>query len=388
MRLPRAPQYRFTRRTASELTKRLNTLKSTSMPSSTVPQPITLHFQDMDHIEQLRIKFRGALVTRMTSQSGQDRVTHTDTVPLVHTDLNLWTHGGTAFRGSEAGSPVIAHPFRFQLPENLPPSFHCSGNSCRATISYSLEVVGDRPGLLRANRRIRRLISVGWTGPWKDITRDQKLRVGLWGDHSHARATVKLFFFRSSRVRFLNRALQLSLPDLPTLPITTPIPFRLDIVTETKLVRRSEHPVDKAGKPLFPAPPVRSAQFTQVLRRGTEVRVRGQMRERVAQAAEAVIDEPDSTLSLLLAPTFSSVSLGWLYVLQFVVPFPGIGNDLKLQFPIRLGPGSPCPPPPNGAPGSSSTSYADVLPVGPPPMQDLPPAYWAGDDHDWDDEKK
>ncbi|KAJ7496773.1 hypothetical protein FB451DRAFT_1208742 [Mycena latifolia] len=410
------------------------------MTSSDALQPITLHFQDIvrvagetiegsvdlnvalaqeDHIEQLRIKFRGSITTKITIQNGQTTIVLVQTIPLIHSNLTLWTQGA-AF--PEAGSHVLACPFRFQLPENSPPSFLCS-QYARGAISYSLEVVGDRSGLLRSNRRIRRLISVvpaasqsqllakeslmqGWMGQWRHVTQDEKLRTGIWGDYSHAHAT-------------------LSIPDLPSFPIATPIPFSFHVVTETKEMDRSDRP-EKHGKPLFPAPPTLSSELTQILRRGTEIRVRGSTRHsddtfdlqgirhssdarRGAQtrAVNAVIDEPEwipkdgkdrgiwkrsvhftSTLTFPFAPTFNTETLDWLYVLQFEVPFPGIGNDLKLEFPIHLGPGSPCPPPPIGVPGSSNIGYADVLPAGPPPMQDLPPSYWAGDDHDWDDEKK
>ncbi|KAJ7125247.1 hypothetical protein C8R44DRAFT_135092 [Mycena epipterygia] len=409
----------------------------------TLPQPITLHFQNVarvagetieghvdlnvilaqeDRIEQLRIKLRGSIVAKITTSSGNTNNVHKQTVLLVHSNLSLWKQGG-AF--PEAGSHILACPFRFQLPENLPPSFHCSGNSLSGAVSYSLEVVGDRPGLFRSDRCIRRLISVvppasqsrllvreslmqGWSGSWKHIKREEKLRQGIWGDYSHACAT-------------------LSIPNLRSFPITTPIPFNLEVETQTKLVHRSDRPEEK-GKQLFPAPPLRSSEVKQVLRRTTEIRARGLTRhaedtfdlqhirrldaiERVsrARAVLAVAEEPEwipkegkedrgiwkrkvhfnFTLTFPFAPTFSTETLDWMYVVQFVVPFPGIGNDLKLQFPIHLGPGSACPPPPPpiGVPGSSGLTYADIVPSGPPPMQDLPPAYWAGNDHDWDDEK-
>ncbi|KAJ7104575.1 hypothetical protein C8R43DRAFT_1047283 [Mycena crocata] len=410
--------------------------------TSSSAEPITLHFQDFvrvagetlqgrvdlnvalaqeEHIEQLRIKFTGSISTRITTQNGQSSITHRQTVPIVYAAETLWKQG-EAF--PEAGSHILSCPFQFQLPENVPPSFHCSANSRSGAISYSLEIIGDRPGLFRMNRRIRRLISVvpaalqqqlvvkeslrqGWEGPWRDIVRDEKLRQGLWGDYSTAHAT-------------------LSIPDLPSFPIAIPIPFSFHVTTETKPLERSDGPEDKKGKPLFPAPPTVSADVTQVLRREAIVRVRGRTRQvddtydlqgirslgdakrvQQARALQAIVDEPEwipkddknhgvwrrtvhfnSTLSFPFAPTYSTETLDWVYMLQFVVPFPGIGNDLKLKLPLHLGPGSACPPPPIGAPGSSSLTYADVLPAGPPPMLDLPPAYWTGDDHEWEDEKK
>lgn len=122
----------------------------------------------------------------------------------MHTNLPLWDQG-SAF--PEPGSHVLSFPFQFELPESLPPSFHCWAYHRHATIAYSLEVVGEWLRFFRLNRRIRRLISVvpaasqnqllaketlmlGWTGPWKDITHEEKLRQGIWGEYSHARVKV------------------------------------------------------------------------------------------------------------------------------------------------------------------------------------------------------
>ncbi|KAJ6631461.1 hypothetical protein B0H10DRAFT_2207118 [Mycena sp. CBHHK59/15] len=404
--------------------------------SASQPQAITLHFQNVgrvagetleghvdlnvalaqeDHIEHLRIKLRGSIVTTITTSNGQTTVTHKQTILLIHSNKSLWTQGSTF---PEPGSHVLSCPFQFQLPENLPPSFHGSAYHRRAAISYSLEVVGDRPGLFRLNRRIRRLISVlpaasrsqllaaeslrqGWTGEWHDIVRDEKLRQGIWGDYSHAKVT-------------------LTIPKTRAFPVATPIPFTLHVVTQTKPLPRSDRPEDKHGMPLFPAPPAMSSNVKLQLRRDTELRVRGRVRRvedvfdlrgslgdvtRVA-AVRMVVDEPtwapqdtkdrgiwtravhfESALALPYAPTYSTETVDWKYTLRIVVPFPGLGNDLKLELPVWLDPAAACPPPPIGVAGGACLTYADVLPAGPPPMQDLPPSYWAGEDHDWDDEK-
>ncbi|KAJ7125253.1 hypothetical protein C8R44DRAFT_619278 [Mycena epipterygia] len=224
--------------------------------SSTLPQPITLHFQNVvrvagetieghvdlnvaqaqeDHIEQLRVKLRGSISTRITTSNGQSTYTHRQTILLVHSNLSLWKQGA-AF--PDAGSHILACPFRFQLPANLPPSFHCSAHRRSGAVSYSLEVVGDRPGLFRSNRRIRRLISVvpsasesqllakeslmqGWSGAWKDIKREEKLRQGIWGDYSHARAVVRLSLLPESDFLTLN----LSSPSRIYPRFLSPLPF-------------------------------------------------------------------------------------------------------------------------------------------------------------------
>ncbi|KAJ7037960.1 hypothetical protein C8F04DRAFT_386297 [Mycena alexandri] len=421
--------------------------------TSSEPQLITLRFPNLvrvagetievhidfnvplarkDGIENLRFEVRGVIKTQIYRQYGQVGIVHKETVPLFSSVDSLWTP-----ESPDTGSDVVSFPFRFKLPDDLPPSFYC----WEGTIRYSLEVVGERPGKLHRNRRARKIFSVtpaasqsqlltkeslrqGWTGPWKETKHEEKIRHGIWGEYSHVYAT-------------------LSIPDLPSLPIATPIPYSFQIVTETKTVDHSDHPDDKHGHPLFPAPPTLSTDLTQVLRRKIECRVRErktlhqekkrenfdlQKNRRLAEkdqkaldtdtvqtesvacteAVEAVVDEPEwipkdhksrgiwrrsvrftSTITLPFAPTLSSETIDWRYILQFVVPFPGLKNDLKLEIPLDLGPGLACPPPPTGAPGSSSHTYADVLPAGPAPsMLDLPPAYWGEEGHDWDDDKK
>ncbi|KAJ6478046.1 hypothetical protein C8R47DRAFT_1139217, partial [Mycena vitilis] len=416
-------------------------LESKSLSST--DGPITLHFQDItrvagetihgrvdlnmalaqeDNLERLRIKFRGIIHAKITTSVGGNDYDHYATVYLVNTDMALWAQGGAY---PEPGSHTLSLPFQFQFPETLPPSFHCWSYHRHSNIGYSLEVVGTRAGFFRINRRIRRLISVvpaasqeqllakeslrqGWNGPWRDIIQEEKLRKGIWGEYSRARA-------------------KLTIPAMGSFPIATNIPFRLHVETETKPMHISDAPVDKHGKPLFPAPPALSSDVKLVLHRRAEIRVRQRTRhvediydlegslgdaKRVA-AVHQVIDEPEwiptpgskdeksrgiwrravhfeSAVAIPYAPTTNTEILDWEYNLRFIVPFPGIGNDLQLEVPIRLDPGSACPPPPVGTPGSSNMTYADVLPVGPPPaMLDLPPSYWAGDHHAWDvDDKK
>ncbi|KAJ6572170.1 hypothetical protein B0H19DRAFT_937215 [Mycena capillaripes] len=288
---------------------------------------------------------------------------------LFEDKKSLWTPG-SAF--PEGGSQVLSRPFQFQLPGDSHPSFHCTAEpSHAAAISYSLEVVAEREGR-RANHQIRRVFAVvpmataeelrvkeslqqSWTGPWRDITQEKKMRRGMWGDYSQASAT-------------------LSIPDLPSYPICTPIPIVIQISTETKSVSRSDLAESK-GKSLFPAPPAHSSQLKQVLRRVTTIKVqdkvahqidtfdlpitRGLDNTEIARVkslceVEAVVDEPQwipkekdrgvwkrsvrlaLELQFPLPPTHSTDILVWRHELGFVVPFPGTGNDLKISSPIQL----------------------------------------------------
>ncbi|KAK7039593.1 arrestin-N domain-containing protein [Favolaschia claudopus] len=410
------------------------------MDGSNAAEAIVLHFQDVvrvagetitgsidlnlrlaqeERIEKLRIKYRGVISTRITTQNGQQRITHRQTVPLIHSGEIFW-ETGSAF--PLTATDVISFPFHFTLPPDLPPSFHCDGHSRGGTISYALEVVGDRPGLFRSNRRLRRVFVVvppafenqmlvveqlrqGWEGGWRDIKQNEQLRKGIWGEYSRAFVT-------------------LTIPDITSLPIGVPIPFNLQIMTETKTLDRTDSPQDKHGKPIFPALP-EWAKLEINLRRRTQIRVRNRMRtvedeydlkgirspaHANKQPVDALVDEPEwvlkegddknrgfwrrrvtfnSTLAFPFAPSSTNAEiLQWFYKLHITVPFSGLTNDLNLELAVHLGPSALLPPPPIGVAGSSSggMTYADVVPEGrPPPMYDLPPDYWTGEHHDWDE---
>ncbi|KAJ7876080.1 hypothetical protein B0H14DRAFT_3436750 [Mycena olivaceomarginata] len=325
-----------------------NIMASKSTPST--DGPVTLHFHDIareDKLEHLRIKFKGIVHGHLTT---------------VNADMSTSDH----------------HQIVTQV-------FHRT-----ATISYALEVVGELTRFYRTNRRIRRIISVvpaasqgqllaretlrqGWNGPWSNFTGEEKLRQGIWGDYS--RACVKL-----------------TIADMASYPITTAIPFSFHIETVTKLMP---------------------------IRRTTEIRVRTHMRQveedfdlkgslgdvtRVA-AVHQVLDEPEwipspgpkdkkghgiwrRAVHFHYAIAIPQPKFHPQYNLLLEVPFPGVGNNLRLLVPLHLHPGSACPPPPPGASGSSSITYADILPAGPPPMVDLPPSYWTGEHHAWDADEK
>ncbi|KAJ7640807.1 hypothetical protein DFH06DRAFT_1000455 [Mycena polygramma] len=394
------------------------------------------------HIEHVQIGLRG-LIKTYVAHTDTETLKLEDLPQLVYSNLSLWTQG-SAFPATR--SHVLSLPFQFQLRANLPPSFHCDDDppSRRGTISYSLEVVGARPGRFRVDRRIGRVFSVlpaasqsqmlakeslrqGWVGPWRNITQADRLRHGIWGEYSRAHAT-------------------LSIPNLHSFPVATPVPYSLHVVTETRTMTHSDRPEDKHGKPLFPAPPTQASRLTMRLWRKATIRA-GKETEYVEDSFHlqgtshfgdakpvtrphvqypVVVDQPvwipndekdekngrgswrravhfSFTLAFPFAPTFSTEIIEWAYTLQVLVSFPGLGNDLKLEVPINLCPGSACPPPPIGAAGTSSLTYADVLPAGPPPMLDLPPcvssvsenidanqkhsSYWAGEDHDWDEKR-
>ncbi|KAJ7736940.1 hypothetical protein B0H16DRAFT_1763171, partial [Mycena metata] len=130
-----------------------------------------------DSLEQLCIEFKGTIYLRIVVQTGNAAIGHYRTITLFQTKIPLWSQGAVP----EPGTDILT-------------LFHCSATSRGATIGYSLEIVGERSGFHRMNRRIRRLISVvpqsqllvketltqGWNGPWREIAQEEKLRQGLW----------------------------------------------------------------------------------------------------------------------------------------------------------------------------------------------------------------
>ncbi|KAJ7104576.1 hypothetical protein C8R43DRAFT_1047286 [Mycena crocata] len=374
-----------------------------------------------DKFENVHVKLRGSIVTKATvtqyhpGHNGQQghREVHTETqiVQLVKVNQTIWDQ----FHNS-GGAQVIACPFQLPLPQSMPPSFHYAGHSKSAVISYSIEVVGARHGMFHANRRVRKIFSVlpaatpwelntnaslhqGWNGPWKPISTNKEMRKGIFGDYSQSKIEVVL-------------------PDLPSFPMVTGIPFSFHVFTQTKEVDQED--LEKKHGKLFPAPPTSPADVElNVYRRG-HMRVHhknealddkfdllGSLGDKASVGnVQMRVDEPqfipsqkhhdkgvwkravhfDGRMSIPFVPTYSAATVEWHYAMRFKVEFPGIGNDLELEFPIHVNSGVACPPlPPNGY--QTNVAYAYPLPSGPPPRMLLPPEYWSGAGHDWDEEK-
>ncbi|KAJ6593349.1 hypothetical protein B0H19DRAFT_18138 [Mycena capillaripes] len=187
-------------------------------------------------LESLSVNLRGSIVTTITESNcdGSD-TKHQRTIVLINSATLLWERETLLDPGS-----TLVLPFDFKLPDNLPPSFRLSALNHEAVISYTLEVVGSRPGLFRRDHLIRKIFLVlpaaspaqilakrdlkrGWDGDWRSIFHEQKMRYGIWGDYSHARAEVKI-------------------PDLTSLPRATPFPLKLRIETRTKSLSRTAAP--------------------------------------------------------------------------------------------------------------------------------------------------
>ncbi|KAJ7871521.1 hypothetical protein B0H14DRAFT_218794 [Mycena olivaceomarginata] len=371
-----------------------------------------------DGIQAVRVKLRGSIYVEITERSSStDSNGHShrtsDTqrrrIEVLRADATLWTDDGPQ-------TGILNLPFQFFLPVDLPPSFHCSVLDRKGVISYAIEVVADRPGIFKRNRRIASVFPVvppaapqdvaiqqfllqGWSGEWKAVVHEDRIRRGIWGDYS----VVKT---------------KLVMPALAAFPMSTPFTFRIHVTTETKPLKHTDGPEEK----LFPAPPLNFSQIKFAMIRNVYFRTasrRNYTTETVfvlggtgdsPQSATRLLeaDPPEwipsnkdkgkgiwrrtvhmqSTMSLSVPPGFNSECLSWDYALRLGVPFPGIGNDIESISAVTIVPGFACPQiqPFSRGPDFALT-YADIPPPGPAPSLDLPPAYWAGEHHDWDDKK-
>ncbi|KAJ7189565.1 hypothetical protein GGX14DRAFT_484852 [Mycena pura] len=350
-----------------------------------------------DGVENVCVNLRGSIVTTIieTNCDGSD-TKHERTIQLIDSGRSLWERGAAY---PLPGCHTLVLPFEFKLPDNLPPSFHLAIPQHEAVISYTIEVVGRRPDLLRKDRRIRQNFAVlpaaspeqvlaktslkqGWGGLWRTTSLEQKLRQGIWGDYSHARAELKV-------------------PKLTSFPRATALPVKFYVETRTKPMSRTAAPEDKHHKPLFPAPPVDSTEVKLYFHREATIRTRrrhgtlndscqtlGSLGDPASTSVTPTVGVPqwvpdpekkdrgvwkrsvqfETTLTLPFAPSFSTETVDCKYFLRFTVSFPGIGNDLNLDVPIRLDPAHPCPAPDN-------INYAYIPPDGPPPLPDSPPSY-------------
>lgn len=152
----------------------------------------------------LTLSFADIEITESTG-TGDQATSSTDRrrIEVLRADASLWTRTAT---GPQTG--VLDLPFQFHLPIDLPPSLHCSVVDRKGIISYAIEVVADRPGVFKSNRRIasvfslvpaaapqdlvfREFLQQGWTGEWKAVVHEDKIRRGIWGDYSIVKTKVE-----------------------------------------------------------------------------------------------------------------------------------------------------------------------------------------------------
>ncbi|KIP10613.1 hypothetical protein PHLGIDRAFT_65373 [Phlebiopsis gigantea 11061_1 CR5-6] len=234
----------------------------------TIEGEVHLYFPGMvaDNISEVVVKLCGGITTTVTQFQGRGTYVrkHAD---LTYEERLLWKTGD-AF--PKASSPTLRLPFQFKLPDVLPSScdFPCflSGMQARGTVGYFIEVTGARLGLHRS-RKISHAFPVvpwntagaashahltvyGWSGRWKTLQQTKDIRKGFRGERSRVEVSVRV-------------------PDISGLPVDTPVPFTIDVVTTTKTMNKADL---ASRESIWPAPPSRVEDLEFTLERTCAVR--------------------------------------------------------------------------------------------------------------------
>lgn len=379
---------------------------------------VQLHFpliQDQQ-IEEVHVKLRGSAYTWVRL----GRSSEFQTVPLVRENISVWQRGSAY---PAPGSHDLRIPFQFTLPRSLPPSFEFTCVQGRGNVRYYVEAVGVRTGAFRMNKRTIRPLAVvphdsggaqtrdamkfGWCGRWSSVVTSNRIRKGLWGDHSD----VCIEFVR---------------PAVDCLPLFLPIPFTISITTVSKPVKQGDC---RPSESVWPAPPLHAKDVTFELKRNVYISTgayseqdiqivrlhggldgsctvqtetteaewvplsgdgaRGRWKQKVTFASSFVLRCP---------PTFKSTTIKNEYFMHLQVYFGSPFHSVKANIPITISSGMvPSTVLEYYAPGD--TSAADFMdPAGtsprtneevdytqPPPELDLPPSYWSTSH--WEDHK-
>jgi hypothetical protein len=196
--------------------------KRVRVEGETLEGEVLLYFPKLveDNVQEVHVKLRGSIVTyaslhsneiwlmsqyrKITREHGNTSTRYTQRIDLVRENVSLWRKG-SAYPPPD--SHILKLPFRFVLPNSLPPSCQHSGFRWEGTIGYVLEVVGERPALHFNHRVLRSFpvlpvdsqgasiasaLSAGWTGRWNTYEHKNEIRRGIWGDYSHVQATVSV----------------------------------------------------------------------------------------------------------------------------------------------------------------------------------------------------
>lgn len=211
--------------------------------------------------------------SRVTSKGSHKKTSPGHIATLLREDVVIWQPGTYPTPDKH----VLVVPFKFPLASELPPSsttitFDTKRNiRTTSTISYYIEVVTVHHGFRRGKKnriafQVLPHIDVGmslsaslssWQGHWRTIRRHRNILEGTRGDTSHVQMSVSVTFIMYGCATFLIHNSKLTIPDIGVFPACVDIPYTLNIVTTSKLVRF----VDDPG-PVFPVPPTRAKDVT------------------------------------------------------------------------------------------------------------------------------
>ncbi|KAI0360021.1 hypothetical protein OH77DRAFT_1493480 [Trametes cingulata] len=279
--------------------------------------------------------------------------------------MTLWARGRSP--PPPEGDHILRIPFSIPLPPDAPPSFGFESYMNVAYVRYAVEVTGVRTGTFAIDRTIkvpvvvvapdplgaalRAELKIGWQGDWGRIKAEEKIRKMPWGDYS----TVKM---------------ELLVPHLDTIPLFTAVPYSIIITTLSAPTKRKGQA--QPAKDIFPPVPRSASEIDFELRRHVDLQTPyfpSNPEEHVADIiskAHAPVPPVDveitdyiwvpeagkedkgcwmqeatfhSSMNLRYTPTFLTEEIKIKYTLHLKVDFPGMGNTLRVEFPINIGSG-------------------------------------------------
>ncbi|KAM5542523.1 hypothetical protein V8D89_003982 [Ganoderma adspersum] len=337
---------------------------TTYCPGSDVEGEVLLKFPQMqdEQMDEVVVEFEGRVKVITENTTEQE---------LVSVKQSLWKRGSAY---PPPGSHILRVPFRFHLPSDpkIVPSVFWNEWHHFVSIVYYVEVSALRSKTFFADdKKIReRLVVVSRGDPilcahirslneldggptWKAAHTEQPMRRGLWGEYSTARVEVLV-------------------PNAHgILPHCVDIPVHITIKTTTARISRASADRHLAGKPIFPtiAFDSNTGPISINMRQNFTVRVPGDTSTLANKSVLAHIKEEDllpssyykhwepdtrfgdrqemgrwvqhwtvqPTVQLhRFPPTFSSELVDCAYVMSVQVPFPGMGNDVRVTIPITL----------------------------------------------------
>lgn len=227
--------------------------------------------------------------------------------------------------------------------------------------SYEIELTADRHGLLKQSRVIKQdfpvlpddtpgwllrqqLQNSSWTGQWVAHTASIQLRRMIW--HEHANAQVKL-----------------ELPAATAFPMSTSVPFKLQVQSHTRPFKRKDTPDSREDEDIFPRPPDMS-NITFVLKTrhivctgSSAIEIHWSKTEDMCGMDDEFIEHRSGLNTLQVgskwcveqnysvsgtinfkttSPTYTSRFHTVNHEVVLKVPFSGLNNDLGLSFPVQV----------------------------------------------------
>ncbi|OBZ65041.1 hypothetical protein A0H81_14953 [Grifola frondosa] len=389
---------------------------------SIIKGEVELNFAELqeEQIDEVHVKLRGDVHTWIHN----NQTSFFEYTSLVRENAPIWSRG-TVY--PTPGTHLLRVPFSLTLPAGLPPSFHFRAFQRTASVRYSIQLVGVRPGSFRINRRIRRPLAVvptdpagapvasalrlGWLGPWRTAECQDKIRKGLlWGDYAHVKA-------------------ELTLPAVDVLTLFAPIPLTITVTTTTAPAKRRDAESSTSSKPIFPAPPQHPQTSSSPSTAGStsaprcspppassssslhappvHVDIEGPDKEWVpAETAENDKEKPEKqsakgdgdgekgvwvqrvtmrlAVSLACPPSFAIDNIKNDYFVRLKIPFAGIGNPSSSSSPSA----SPLALSMPASTPISMSSHSSPPSTSPVSLHLCLLSYWDNADREWDDHKE